>query len=100
MGALVSQHPMASLLGPVLLFFSAWVAGEGNRWAIAATLRSYDKDCVVHIGGSIARTRSAAEEEARESIRIRNRFIESASRQPPEHVAQALGLMEDLHRSQ
>ena len=82
----------SALVVPWLLL-SWWIADDGNRWVIKRQTTA--RSDLRYICGSDASTQAQAEAEALRSIEIDENFIAACRRAPPEHVAQALAMLEE-----
>ena len=91
--AVVTGHESRTVLISAWLLLSWWMADGGHRWVRRRILSSFGEGELMYLGGELASSPLEAEEQARLSIEIRDRFFAAARNAPPEHVAQALSFL-------
>jgi hypothetical protein len=89
-----TSHTATTALFSLWLFASWFLADGGWRWAARRTLSQYPPDRLAYHGGILATSKKDAEEQAWNSMEIRKRFFEACRTAPPEHVAQALDILD------
>lgn len=72
-----------------------WIGGEGNRWLIERALARWQSDGVVQLWADRAASVEEAMAATQHAAQQQDAFIQSLSIQPPEVIAQALGILRD-----
>lgn len=89
-----TSHAATTALLSFWLLASWFIADGGWRWAVKRALSKHPPDRLTYHGGIVATSRTDAEEQARQSIEIRQRFYDACRTAPPEHVVQALEILD------
>jgi hypothetical protein len=92
--ALVTGHPTSTVLLIAWIMLSWWMGDDGQRWVTRRTVARFGEGKLAYLGGAIASSKVDAENQARNSIAIRERFYAAARNAPPEHVALAREMLD------